>query len=99
MKWLYLLCLWAFPTISAYAQQCTIEYTNYSCGPANAGSDAYQKNNSANQRYRITTEMRLNGSHYRTDVNDVDAGDRVYVGCTRDDSHTYTFAVTGCVAK
>jgi hypothetical protein len=90
------LVLWASSSIAAFGQ-CTIEYQPRSCAN-NFGDSAYQKNNSRDARYRITSEMLKNGSHFRNDINVVAAGDRAYVGCTKDWPSTdyYTFRVVGC---
>lgn len=84
----------------AIAGPCAIEYKYRDCGVGSFGDSAYQKNNSSDHTYQITSTMRKNGSFFRNDVNTLAAGDRAYVGCTRGDgTDTYSFVVVGCEQK
>ena len=76
--------------------QCIIETVPNVCGFA-GGSMAYARNTSTTNSYRITTRMDRNGSFFRNDVNNVSAGDRAQLGCTRGEGvDYYTFTVIGC---
>ncbi|MER8388369.1 hypothetical protein NKJ46_05650 [Mesorhizobium sp. M0166] len=81
----------------ANADPCYIEYTRRDCGVGTFGDSAYQKNNSRDHTYKITSTMTKNGSFFRNDINTVSAGDRAYVGCTRGEgTDYYSFAIVGC---
>jgi hypothetical protein len=90
------LALLALSSIDASAQICAIEYT-HGCAGSGISDTAYQKNNARDARYRITSTVYQDGSFYRNDTNDVEAGDRVPVGCTVYGVHSYRYQVVGCV--
>lgn len=61
------------------------------------GDSPWVRNNSTSGRRRATVEIRQNGSHFRTDTYDLDAGERAPINsCSIIGSDHFSHAIVGC---